>query len=1161
MAVPGDMEQVVPGWTQPSGGHVTVRFHTVRQLNGVDAELWQHALLTDEMAVAPAEAAVGGVGAAAAMAAVSPGAAGAPASSSAALPPRTPPAATPFRRGESLRAALVMLSQARSSAARATYAATPFPALPAPAPPAPPATVAPGEPEGTGPLPPSLATPLHPPPPAGRSLDEPPPSTPAAPSSSSLPPDNLMARTQELISRLVQSVQTMKRGSTPPRSPQGSGVLATPAPGVGAAMGMGPDEGGESTAPPGTAPAPQPAIKRTVRRVMRAATRGRLMGPESGGGEGILTPAGLGLEDLESLPDAVPPSAAAAAELSAPPPPQQPALLPPPPAGATLLPATPAGPVPTPITTAGKPPTSRTRRIRRQVATVAALSTPTRVGSGPLEAVSTPAELSTITAPVPPEGAPSATDPLSPSPRASRIAFPNSHRTTPGHSTVLVPPLRERNVGLSGVVGLLGVLSLGTPQLSDAHLLLLMPPGRCFIAAKHAELWIDPTTSSAGRSASSLLRTVGVLSLKELLLTNPSPERPRSMFPLPGWVSDPTTPGDLSADTPPVPLDDASLTYSNHVEPLVSHYRPGSQPSVPAPDEDEENEFPVAVTFLVTMLFLLAHGLADVPWLVPFRAFWARVAARGDLSDPAGTRAAFIEFFVSELGTISASAEPQVPSGVAAFIRGEVDPRDVVARLFDALLRESEAAYGRVVANAHHITDRASHLVGAGLYPIVSIFNHSCWPNSMHSCAPGGLMCVRTLGPVPAGTHLTVSYIELCRPTAERRRLLQRRYGFWCRCHRQLMRMDKTRRPRVLLLPPKHSRIRPCQPKGPAPLRPRSLATVGAPLPRINARVTNQQVRTRAVPVSLPTATAVPTSAEILLGVATTSTPTVLLDLPANVGALSAGPPAPDRLLGAFRCPHCAIGGTLLLDEGSGDGTVGCHGCGMTFPREVVATWAEQTDRLRSVLRQANRALSGGDSREALVTFESILARGGHLHAGHWILCEVYWGMCLALQRLAAGTLQRARNDGSGDTDCSDANGEAKELLERALMVGRKAFNTISACCPPCWPEVGSVSWTLALLEAALTEDSDSGNAQGSEAKAAIPLRGDTGIIRAGRLFARALAVFRTCAGPQHPTTLLIESQAIRVCGQDCVDRCDQLAAGIPQRNFDEIAFDGQDLW
>mmetsp|Transcript_26520 Transcript_26520/g.66445 ORF Transcript_26520/g.66445 Transcript_26520/m.66445 type:complete len:617 (-) Transcript_26520:301-2151(-) len=73
--------------------------------------------------------------------------------------------------------------------------------------------------------------------------------------------------------------------------------------------------------------------------------------------------------------------------------------------------------------------------------------------------------------------------------------------------------------------------------------------------------------------------------------------------------------------------------------------------------------------------------------------------------------------------------------------------------------------------------------LGAGLFPLSSLFNHSCSPNASWSPTNGGLVHRLTRG-VNAGDEITVSYHVLSTFGAARRDHLRKSHGFVCRCER-----------------------------------------------------------------------------------------------------------------------------------------------------------------------------------------------------------------------------------------------------------------------------------------------------------------------------------------------------------------------------------------
>ncbi|KAK2078771.1 hypothetical protein QBZ16_003611 [Prototheca wickerhamii] len=72
---------------------------------------------------------------------------------------------------------------------------------------------------------------------------------------------------------------------------------------------------------------------------------------------------------------------------------------------------------------------------------------------------------------------------------------------------------------------------------------------------------------------------------------------------------------------------------------------------------------------------------------------------------------------------------------------------------------------------------------GLGLFPGLAQFSHSCAPNCVWFAAEGRVH-VRTTGPVPAGTPLTVSLVSLHEPRRARQQALALDRGIHCVCSR-----------------------------------------------------------------------------------------------------------------------------------------------------------------------------------------------------------------------------------------------------------------------------------------------------------------------------------------------------------------------------------------
>lgn len=89
----------------------------------------------------------------------------------------------------------------------------------------------------------------------------------------------------------------------------------------------------------------------------------------------------------------------------------------------------------------------------------------------------------------------------------------------------------------------------------------------------------------------------------------------------------------------------------------------------------------------------------------------------------------------------------------------------------------------RFACNAHTICDEEVRPVGTGLYPVISIINHSCSPNAVLHF-DGKRAAVRALDDIEDETEITISYVELAASTTARRKALRDQYYFDCECIR-----------------------------------------------------------------------------------------------------------------------------------------------------------------------------------------------------------------------------------------------------------------------------------------------------------------------------------------------------------------------------------------
>ncbi|XP_059268549.1 histone-lysine N-methyltransferase SMYD3 isoform X2 [Mustela nigripes] len=107
--------------------------------------------------------------------------------------------------------------------------------------------------------------------------------------------------------------------------------------------------------------------------------------------------------------------------------------------------------------------------------------------------------------------------------------------------------------------------------------------------------------------------------------------------------------------------------------------------------------------------------------------------------------------------------------------------------------RSSQAKYGGkthqqsewpgVICNAFTICNAEMQEVGVGLYPSMSLLNHSCDPN----CSivfNGPHLLLRAVRDIEAGEELTICYLDMLMTSEERRKQLRDQYCFECDCFR-----------------------------------------------------------------------------------------------------------------------------------------------------------------------------------------------------------------------------------------------------------------------------------------------------------------------------------------------------------------------------------------
>ncbi|KYO23855.1 histone-lysine N-methyltransferase SMYD3 [Alligator mississippiensis] len=86
-----------------------------------------------------------------------------------------------------------------------------------------------------------------------------------------------------------------------------------------------------------------------------------------------------------------------------------------------------------------------------------------------------------------------------------------------------------------------------------------------------------------------------------------------------------------------------------------------------------------------------------------------------------------------------------------------------------------------VTCNCFTISNGEMQDVGVGLYPSMSLLNHSCDPNCV-IVFEGYQLLLHSVREIQIGEELTISYIESLMPSNERQKQLKRQYCFECDC-------------------------------------------------------------------------------------------------------------------------------------------------------------------------------------------------------------------------------------------------------------------------------------------------------------------------------------------------------------------------------------------
>ncbi|XP_048332522.2 histone-lysine N-methyltransferase ASHR1 isoform X2 [Ziziphus jujuba] len=101
----------------------------------------------------------------------------------------------------------------------------------------------------------------------------------------------------------------------------------------------------------------------------------------------------------------------------------------------------------------------------------------------------------------------------------------------------------------------------------------------------------------------------------------------------------------------------------------------------------------------------------------------------------------------------------------------------------DIEIKEIAENFSKFACNAHTICDSELRPLGTGLYPVISIINHSCLPNSV-LVFEGRSAVVRAVQHIPKAAEVLISYVETARSTMTRLKTLKEQYLFACKCPR-----------------------------------------------------------------------------------------------------------------------------------------------------------------------------------------------------------------------------------------------------------------------------------------------------------------------------------------------------------------------------------------
>ena len=181
-----------------------------------------------------------------------------------------------------------------------------------------------------------------------------------------------------------------------------------------------------------------------------------------------------------------------------------------------------------------------------------------------------------------------------------------------------------------------------------------------------------------------------------------------------------------------------------------------------------------------------ADPAAVAPPAPPVTAFPATDPAPAAASPPGIAAAHTLTCGPADVAVLAHAWDRQPPGWRAQVTAATAGLADALkATPFPPTAADLAALASRAVANAHGTGagNPANVDFGFGLFPATAMLNHSCAPNAAF-VAGGGRMAVRAIAPLRAGDQVTVAYINLYAPQAERAAELGAAKHFVCGCAR-----------------------------------------------------------------------------------------------------------------------------------------------------------------------------------------------------------------------------------------------------------------------------------------------------------------------------------------------------------------------------------------